>query len=82
MVGIYNQSGGILILKELKTIGKKMYTNSKLAFKSLRKFQDALRKEFPGLVENKGNKNVEVKKDDRGRIQEVYERRVKYYKDD
>lgn len=58
-----------------------MYNNSKAAFKSFRKFQDSLRKEFPGLViDNKNNK--EVKKDDTGRIQEIYERRIKYYKDD
>jgi hypothetical protein len=61
-----------------------MYLNSKASFKSFRRFQDSLRKEFPGLV-NKDEKKIEtkdvkeVKKDDKGRIQEVYERRVKYY---
>lgn len=60
-----------------------MYLNSKASIKTLRRFQDSLRKTFPGLV-NKENNKVEtkeikeIKKDER-RIQEVYERRVKYY---
>ena len=92
MVSICKRSGGISILEEqadkttaenAKGVLKKMYNNSKAAFKSFRKFQDALRKEFPGLVKDnkEESKNIEVKKDD-GRIQEVYERRVRYYKDD
>jgi hypothetical protein len=46
--------------------------------KTFRRFQDALRKQFPGLVKEEKNKEMEEKKDER-RIQEVYERRVKYY---
>jgi len=35
-----------------KSILKKIYNNSKASFKTFRRFQDAMRKEFPGLVDN------------------------------
>lgn len=56
---------------------RKIYNNSKASLKTFRKFQDTLAKEFPGLA-NKKEIKKEVKKDE-GRIQEVYERRTKYY---
>ena len=61
-----------------KSFFRKIYNNSKASLKTFRKFQDTLAKEFPGLV-NKKKEDTEVKKDDKGRIQEVYERRTKYY---
>jgi hypothetical protein len=69
-----------------KSILRKIYNNSKASFKTFRRFQDSMRKEFPGLVNNpdynpgieKKEEKKEVKKDER-RIQEVYERRTKYY---
>jgi hypothetical protein len=67
-----------------KSFFRKIYNNSKASLKTFRKFQDTLAKEFPGLVDKKEIKEVkkedkEMKKDDKGRIQEVYERRTKYY---
>jgi hypothetical protein len=62
-----------------KSFFRKIYNNSKASLKTFRKFQDSLAKEFPGLV-NKKKEDKEEKKDER-RIQEVYERRIKYYED-
>lgn len=56
---------------------RKIYNNSKASLKTFRKFQDTLAKEFPGLANKKEIK--EETKDDKRRIQEVYERRIKYY---
>ena len=89
MACIHYQPGGISILESEKestpkekrnSIIRKIYNNSKASFKTFRKFQDYLRKEFPNLViDEKNKKEMEAKKDERGRIQEVYERRIKYY---
>ena len=91
MACIHNKPGGVSILDEeqmekdipTKTKGflRKIYNNSKASLKTFRNFQDYLRGMFPGFVEKEIKKEPkEVKKDER-RIQEVYERRIKYYED-
>ena len=88
MACLHDQPGGIPILEEKEQIPKgkrnslirKIYNNSKASFKTFRKFQEYLRKEFPNLViDEKNKKEKEETKDEKGRIQEVYERRIKYY---